>query len=248
MKAVLSASDHGPMLVPPYDVYLSQAVIRLGQYGRREFDAWRPYLPDGGVVLDVGANFGALTFAFAQAVGESGSVVAVEPQYALFAMLCGSTALQGRRNVRARWCALGRDAGAVRIPPIDYGAPGNFGGLELGRDADVGEAVARVTLDSWNLDDVDFIKIDVEGMELDVLAGAEKTIARTRPVMSVEADREHQVADLLAWLTAHDYRAWWHKPELGAIWPGIISINLLAIPREREDLPAPTLDVEEAVA
>lgn len=246
MSAILVTTRWGPMLMPPYDVYLSQAMIRFGEYAPAEFATWRPYIPDGATVVDVGANIGAHTLAFAEAVGASGSVIAVEPQWEIYAMLCGSIALCGARNTRARWCALGADRGSVIVPPINYDAQGNFGGVELA-NVKGGEPVPRGPLDDWNLPRVDFLKIDVEGMELDVLRGAGHTIKRCRPVLSVEADREPQVPALLEWLRTHEYAAWWHKPLLGPLWPNVVSVNLLGIPLERRDsLPEPTGDVEPA--
>jgi len=243
MTAILTASRVGVQICPPFDEYVSQSVIRLGQFSEAEFETWKPYLPADGFVLDIGANFGAHTLAFARAVGRAGHVIAVEPQWTLFACLCGSAALNGLAQVRARWCALGKEPGVVRVPPIRYDMRGNFGGLELGTPG-AGEAVPRFTLDSWGLEDVDFVKIDVEGMEYEVLEGSENTIARCRPVLSVEADREAQVPDLLRWLRARSYRIWWHRPPLGPIWPNVVSINLLALPEERVDLPDPVGFVE----
>lgn len=244
MTAILTQTHVGPMLVPPYDIYLSQAMIRRGAYAPAEFATWAPYIPRGGVVLDVGANFGAHTFVFADAVGPSGAVFAIEPQRQLYYMLCGTAALTGRPNVFAKHCALGATAGIVKIPAIDYGAVENFGALELDdTEDDAGEPVPRVTLDSLGLQRLDFLKIDVEGMELDVLSGSEQTIGRCRPVISAEADREHQINGLIAWLKAKNYRLWWHRPPLGDLWPNIVSVNLLALPAEHE-LPEPTGDVE----
>ena len=73
------------------------------------------------------------------------------------------------------------------------------------------------TIDHLELADVHVIKIDAEGMELEVLAGAQQTIARCRPVLLVEClkvDRER----LLAILKNADYRVYQ------------VDINLLAIP------------------
>lgn len=242
MTAILTHTRYGPMLVPPYDVYLSQAMIRSGEYAPAEFETWAPYLPEGGAVVDVGANFGAHTFAFAHAVGAQGIVFAMEPQRALYHMLCGSAALGGYVNVQPKQLALGRAAGHVFVPPMRYDVPGNFGGIELG-DRTEGDPVPCMPLDALALQRLDFLKIDVEGMELAVLDGARETIARCRPVMSVEADREQQVPGLLAFLREHDYRAWWHRPELGPFWPNIVSTNLLCLPSERELLPEPVGDV-----
>jgi FkbM family methyltransferase len=247
MTAVVASTAFGPMIVPPYDTYLSQALIRLGQYAPAEFATWRPFLPAGGTVVDAGANVGAHTLAFAAAVGAEGSVFAVEPQRTLFYMLCGTIALGNLQHViTATQCALGREPGQVRVPPLDYSAPNNFGGLEL-RDVKEGEAVPCVPLDSVTLERLDFLKIDVEGMELDVLHGATETVSRHRPVISAEADREKNVPALLGWFRLNRYRVWWHKPPLGPLWPRVVSVNLLALPRDREDLPLPEGDVEVAV-
>lgn len=65
------------------------------------------------------------------------------------------------------------------------------------------------TLDSFELRDVGFVKIDVEGHELAVLEGARRTILRDRPVILVEAEDRHRpgaVASVVVWLEAIEYR------------------------------------------
>ena len=230
MTAIIANTKFGPMIVPPYDAYLSKALIRNGEYCPDEFNTWRPYIPRGGIVIDVGANVGAHTMAFAQQVGKSGIVIAIEPQRALFNMLCGSIALCGATHVvTAKNCALGAAFGQVYVPPLDYGSENNFGALDLGERTE-GEPVSMVPLDSWQIQRLNFLKIDVEGMELDVLKGAEETIERTNCIISAEADREDKIDPLIEWLSDHDYKLWWHRPLLGMQWPNIRSINLLCIP------------------
>lgn len=237
------------MLVPPFDVYVSQSLIRTGVFSPAEFATWLPFLPEGGTVLDIGANVGAHTIPFAHAVGPTGRVVAFEPQRQLAYMLSGTVALCGTWQVKVQQCALGKDDGSVHIPPLDYSGQNNFGALEVGKHTE-GEHVVRLPLDvmATDCDRVDFIKIDVEGMELDVLLGAEQIIATHRPVLAIEADRDPQVPSLLLWLKRHDYRAWWHRPPLGVLFPNTISINLLALPREKTELPEPVGDVEAVIA
>lgn len=238
MSAILTQTEFGPMLVPPYDEYLGQAMIREGEYAPLEFETWRPYLFEGAAVVDVGANFGAHTFAFAQAVGPSGLVIAFEPQRPLFHMLAGSCALGDWNNVRPAQLALGAERGIVTVPFFDYRAPNNFGGLELNKSYPVGEDISRVRLDDLSIT-LDFLKIDVEGMELDVLVGGEETIAKCRPVIAMEADRDGMPEKLIDWCNAHGYRAWLHNPPLGDHWPTICSINLFALPMEKTELPEP---------
>lgn len=250
MSAVVASTRWGPMLVPPYDAYVGQALIRLGAYCPAELIAWEPYIPPDGVVVDAGANLGAHTLPLALRVAAGGFVIAVEPQTQLYRMICGTLALNPLPNVHVKHAALGRERSLVRIPRIDYTAPGNFGGLELSRSIDGvdGDDVQCLPLDAFNLERLDFIKIDVEGWELDVLHGGAQTISRCRPVMSVEADREQNVPATLGWLRLNGYRAWWHRPALGPLWPRTVSVNLLCLPRDREDLPVPTGDdVEVAI-
>ncbi len=230
MGAQVATTRYGPMLVPPLDSYVGRALLENGVFSPDEFAAWTPYLPVGGTVLDIGANIGGHTFAFAEAVGPTGTVIACEPQRMLFAMLSGSQALIGAKQVWPRWCALGRDFATVYIPPLDYDAPNNFGGLPVHQVTE-GDPVACVPLDAWDLPRVDFLKIDVEGMERDVLTGAEQTIARCRPVIMAEC--EHHYPALLAWGMAHDMVLYLQTPFLGAQWPSVRSKNLLMLPREK---------------
>ena len=55
-----------------------------------------------------------------------------------------------------------------------------------------GEPVVMVTLDAFDLPACHFLKVDVEGMEVEVLRGAQNTIATYRPLMYVENDREQR--------------------------------------------------------
>jgi hypothetical protein len=91
---------------------------------------------------------------------------------------------------------------------------------------------------------VDFIKIDVEGMEQHVLTGARGVIARFKPVLYVENDRQGSSRALIEMVHALGYRAWWHIPPLfnpdnyyrnaHDLYPGICSFNMICVPAGRE--------------
>ena len=86
------------------------------------------------------------------------------------------------------------------------------------------------------------LKVDVEGMETDVLLGARDTIGRLRPILYIENDRRAQSEGLIKLIGELGYNMWWHLPPLfnpsnfaGAsqnIFGGIVSINLLCLPEE----------------
>jgi FkbM family methyltransferase len=86
-------------------------------------------------------------------------------------------------NVTLHACALGEREGSVSIRT----EPTSSGDSRVDGDGDI----PMVTLDSLDLKDVDFVKVDCEGYELHVLRGAEATLARWRPVIIVEQKPGH---------------------------------------------------------
>jgi len=189
-------------------------------------------------VLDVGANIGVNTIPLARHAGARGKVIAFEPQRIIHQMLCANLALNGLTNVVALWSAAGAEAGGIRVPPIDYEAVDNFGGIELGGDK--GERVPVATIDQFQLDRCRLIKIDVESMELDVIRGASETIDRLQPRLYFENNRKDKSPALLGHLLNLGYRLYWHFPmlfnpknfrgETRNLWPNMISINVLGLP------------------
>lgn len=162
--------------------------------------------------IDVGAKLGMYTF---RLLPHSRDVVAFEPVPVLSAMLQRNFA---KRPVRVEPCALSDSAGrtTMRIP---YGSDGEvkFGrstiepnnALEHDDIARVEEIdVEQKTLDQYELRGIGFIKIDVEGHELAVLAGALATLDRETPNLLVESNDHHHpdaVAKLQALLTGRGY-------------------------------------------
>ena len=232
---------HGWMLYLRSDVYIGRSLDLYGEYSEGEITLFRQLLKPGQTVLEVGANIGAHTVFLARAVGPSGAVHAIEAQRVLHQILCANAALNGLVNVYAHHAAAGRHGGRVVVPRIDYSRPGNFGGVALGA-ATEGEEVSLVTVDSLALDTCDFIKIDVEGMESEVIGGAERTIRRHRPLLYLENDRAENSTALIQQLFDLDYRLYWHFPPLfnpdnyfqarQNEFGEIISINMLGVPRE----------------
>lgn len=133
-------------------------------------------------VLDVGANFGYYTMMFADLVGNGGRVWAFEPNKYLSNLIHMSVTDNGFENVNIVRSALSSYNGQAEL---HY--PGNYFGNasikynfddkpEYGADTSV--PVQVQTLDSFNIETVDLIKIDAEGSEPDIIEGAQETLAR----------------------------------------------------------------------
>jgi FkbM family methyltransferase len=201
------------MLFLPRDMYIGRSLDLYGEYSELEARLFSQLLSPGQVVIEVGANIGAHTVHLAKLVGPRGMVLAFEPQRLLYHLLHANVALNNLRQARAYHAAAGRRAGSLKVPRLDYGAENNFGGVTL-RNVAHGEPVAVVPLDALRLPSVRLLKIDAEGMEMDVLRGARRIIARHRPVLYVENDRRENSRRLLGLIDELGYAMWWHLPPL----------------------------------
>lgn len=230
---------HGTFRLPLYDRYVTRSMLAYGEYSPEEAELLATCLRPGDTAVDVGANLGTLTLAMARAVGPTGSVVALEPQSMLHACLLETLAASAVTWVDARRQAAGAARGSARIPVGDPTRPGNYGGVALASGKD-GEPVEVVRLDDLGLRSCRLIKIDVEGREADVLAGATATIDRFRPVLVVECDRPGSHERIDAFLRRYGYAIHAHEPRLFAprnhrgcavdLFPGIVSGNRVGLP------------------
>lgn len=227
----------------PNDIYVGQAIENYGEYGEIEAQLLRQLCPPGGTVIEAGANIGTHTLVLAKAVGPSGWAVAYEAQRVVYQTLCANLALNSLVHVDARHAAVGARVGCVLMPDIDYSLTTNYGGVEVASFT-TGRPVRLVRLDDEiDSERLELIKIDVEGMELDVLRGAGALIARHRPLLYVENDRVDRSEALIRFMLGLDYRIYWHLPPLynpdnyfrnpANLYPGIVSVNMLGVPRER---------------
>ncbi|MBL8627127.1 MAG: FkbM family methyltransferase [Myxococcales bacterium] len=162
--------------------------------------------------IDIGAKVGMYTYRIR---ANSSDVVVFEPIPLFHEML--RAVFEGKRG-HIEPVAVSSEAGRVKMR-LPYSASGDW---EYGRatiepkNALTNEVVARVEelevevrpLDAYGWESVGFIKVDVEGHELAVLAGGEQTIARHRPNLLVECNDEHNPgapAKLAAWLSDRGY-------------------------------------------
>jgi FkbM family methyltransferase len=140
-------------------------------------------------VVDIGSNNGQIAVEFAHIVGDEGKVFCFEPQRIIFQQLCGNVFFNGLDNVYCWNVAIGDHNGETSVQKIDYHNQDevNFGDVHIGWET-YEEKVDLRTLDSFNLDKVTVIKIDVQGFERQVLLGAKETITKWRPILFIEIE------------------------------------------------------------
>ena len=251
---IMKECRHGRMLFLKRDMYVGRSLGAYGEFSEPEVKIFSQFLKSGDVVAEVGANIGAHTVPIAKLVGQKGLVLAFEPQRVIFQILSANVALNDLFNVRTYHAAVGREAGTVIMPWLDYAAEANFGGVSAGTSG-AGEAVQLLELDSLKLPSLRLLKVDVEGMEAEVLLGARQTIAKYRPILYVENDRRAKSEQLIDLLNSFGYRMWWHLPKLFNpknfannefnLFGGTLSVNLLCCPKE---VPAQVTDLREVTS
>lgn len=212
---------YGPMVYSTNDLFVGKSFDLYGEYAEGEIGTIRRFLKPGDTAVDAGANIGAHAVAMAQMVGPTGKVHAAEPVRRNFMLLCTNLCLSGLDNVLVHQAAFAAKAGAMTLDAVDFTKPGNFGGISLKGQSDVkigrtgaAEQVACLAIDDLKLAACRLIKIDVEGMESEVLAGAAQTLKRFKPVLYLENDRKQNSPGLLKTLLALGYRCYWHMAPL----------------------------------
>jgi FkbM family methyltransferase len=187
----LATTRYGTMECLSSDSVVSRALLRYGEWAQLELDLIAGLVRPGNVALDVGAFLGTHTLALAAMVGPTGQVHSFEPRAAIRAVLEGNVQRNCLLNVTVHPCALGAAAASLALPAIDVDSEANFGGLALEaqavQDAPT-ESIRIERLDDLGLGLLDFIKLDAEGMEAEVLAGARAVLASYRPVLLAECN------------------------------------------------------------
>lgn len=151
--------------------------------------------PTPGLAIDVGANVGLYSYALKR-LGHQ--VISFEPDQTYQKRL--RALLGGTARIERVALSSAQGIGVMRVPALRNAYGGGLGSLSDRAVSD--EALATSyevelrTLDSYGFDDVTFIKIDVEGHEEAVLAGAVNTLERSRPVVLVEIEERHNPGGL----------------------------------------------------
>ena len=220
------------------DVFYQQRIADAGPYQKKNLIRLRNLRPNARTVIDVGANIGMNSIEYAT---WAKTVHAFEPTPQTFSMLERTVALAENQSDARGWYPVGDDfadarlvgeikchkyalsssAGKTKIIIKKDNAGHNYldnlhlptrtGQIRTRPTEPPTEDVEIRTLDSYNFEEVDIIKVDVEGHEFDVVMGAEQTILKYRPVVQLEMV-EHQpirfnwnCQQIYDWFFARDY-------------------------------------------
>lgn len=157
-----------------------------GKFERSEMDLCRSFLKPDSIVVDIGANIGLHSVAFAAAVPH-GSVISVEPSPATYLQLLRNVAPLG--NVMTLNCALSSNTGVTNFyvsTDSAYSGIKDTGLKNVSKLIRIPCYTGDQVISSLRVGRIDFLKIDVEGFETEVIRGLEEMIREFRPVIFCE--------------------------------------------------------------
>ena len=209
---------------------ITETIKARGSWEPHLIDLFRQVVQPGSVALDLGANFGFHTLEIARCVGSNGRVLAFEPQRIIHQQLCHHVFINNILNVWTFNAAVGDQLSSVAVCSPHESISGNSGATPIGVGSEV---VQMVTIDSLQIDSLDFIKMDIQGAELSALVGAERTITSRRPVVAIEVEESWlqrfrtSSKEILDWFLARNYVVYRFETE----WP----TDCFAVPVEADD-------------
>lgn len=207
----------------PFDFKdLLQRQMYFGLYDIQEIDALKRIVKPGSIVLDIGANVGFYSLTFSEAVGQAGLVYAFEPMPHNCQKIETAIAQNHITNIHLHPVAVGNASGQLTlyVSPSNEGNTGAASVVVGTLDRTIPVEVEVVVLDDLlaaaGVARIDFIKIDIEGFELEALQGLEKYLTPPNaPVILYESNaplllrRNQEVTAVAALLKSYGYQNWY---------------------------------------
>ena len=243
-------AKHGVFSFCHFDEFIGLSMREYGEFSEIELSLMLKFIMKDDVVFDIGANIGAFTVPFAKKVGDFGEVYSFEPQKLIYEILNENVNKNKLKNVKVFNIGVGKKEEELELNDIDYSKVGNFGGVSFKYESssftkNIKNKKYKVKVK--NLDQLteikkcNFIKMDVEFMELEILTGGKNFLKKFRPILWIE-NHDLYPNKINKFLLENDYNAYWvystafnksnyfindnnYFGELG-------TLNTLAIPRE----------------
>jgi FkbM family methyltransferase len=236
---------------PSFRSIVTSVLLAEGDWFETEMEFWRTQLQPGMTAIDVGANVGVYTFSAAQRVGAGGRVLAVEPFSS-----CVRCLQETRRINQLDWVTVCAGAASDRLGTARLALHSSSELNEVVREESASEALPEsppqsnkqfeeITcyrlddlIEQENLQRLDWLKIDAEGHEMQVLAGSDRLLDQFSPAILYENIAAGHGSNLpvAKLLQAKGYQLFRYQPYLQVLIPIQAidelqgSLNIIALP------------------
>lgn len=225
MSSIVSYKDTlFQIFYPLSDITEKEIIVQTIKKGRiweeKIVKLFEKHIKKDSVVLDIGAYIGTHTVCLSKIVGENGKVFSFEPQKSIYKCLDRTIQKNNLMNVYLFNNAVSNNKNIVQFTETTNGRASMTHMRPKLRDFESKVNVKCLTIDSLNLDQCDFIKIDVECCELLVLEGATETIKRHKPIILIECFDIHY-KKLLTILEKLEYEIIENLPQMNYLCKGV---------------------------
>lgn len=146
------------------------------------------------LVLDIGTNFGTTILQFAKIIGKDGLAYGFEPDPTNFSICQNNIKLNKFSNIQVENLGVGSKNDTLLLV-VDSEYNRGMNKISFENNGKESFLVKIICIDDWiennNITQVNLIKIDVEGFEMEVLKGAEKTLRTFKPLLFIELDNNN---------------------------------------------------------
>lgn len=200
-------SRYGDFYIPVGEDLISNSLRVYGEWAQREIALLNAFIVPGQTVVDAGAYIGTHSRAFSERVGLNGTVYAFEPNPKSFTILQRNVKAAPLANIQSFNLGLGAQTEYLAIQLDENLHNCASASMTKAHHASVGTVQVQA-LDDRDVPVIHLLKVDVEGMELQLLLGAERTINRDRPLIFLEVNSLEGSQGFLPWATQHGYMAY----------------------------------------
>ena len=185
---------------------------------------------DDKIIFDVGTNFGYLSMVWANTICRNGKIYSFEPHPLLFNSYTKSIKSNNLQDhIVTENVAIGNELGTIEINLLS--TTSNTLDLESNKRNDKKVKVNIITLDHYikknNITKCDLIKIDVDGIEFDILNGSRELIKKWHPIFIVETNNDNRIIEFFI---KHDYKIL--NMKLNPIYEGELPLNIFCVPKK----------------
>ncbi len=238
----------GWMVYNKNDKFVGKSIKEYGEWSAGEINLLKQILKPNHIVIEVGSNIGSHTLPIAKIV-DQGIVFAFEPQNVIFQTLCANISINSLTNCFCFQSALtDKKDRKLYNYNYNYNIEQNFGGMSFldNKKEDITYAANVDTLDDKfsDLNSLNLLKTDAEGMEVDIIKGGIDLIRRNQPILYVENDYLYvdKSQELIELLWSLNYKLFWHIipyynkdnffKNTNNIFENYYHCNMLGVPKE----------------
>lgn len=194
------------------DDWIQQNLYFLGEYEKVELEFLKKSIHKNSTFIDIGANIGIYSLTASKIIDDYGKIISFEPYSKNYNSLVSNIELNKFKNIITERLAIANKNEQINLYYDEKEK--NLGMVSMNeRENSLKEIVQSTTLDTYviknNIHKIDFIKIDIEGNELNALQGMKNILANQKPILLLEILTKKDLNIIISFLNKYKYKKYY---------------------------------------